>query len=68
MSFYTDNPIKDFERHDAEQERELDKLPKCAECDHPIQDDECYEIGDELICHECLIKNHRKWTENYIRN
>ena len=63
---YTDNPIADFNRWDEEQTKWLDKLPKCAECGEPIQDEECFEINGELICPECLKHNHRKWTEDYI--
>ena len=51
--------------HDAEQERELAKLPVCYECGEPIQTEECYEINDELICPQCMEDNHKKWTENY---
>lgn len=66
MFIRTDNPIRDFERHDAEQQRELDRLPRCAECDEPIQTEHCFEINDELICPECLMTNHRKWVEDYV--
>ena len=63
---YTDNPIEDFNRWDAEQTEQLKRLPKCAECGKPIQDEECYEINDELICPNCLEENHRKQTSDYI--
>lgn len=63
---YTDNPVADFYRWDSAQQAKLDKLPKCAECGEPIQDEECFEINGELICPECLKSNHRKWTEDYI--
>lgn len=62
--FYTDDPLRDFHMHDAEQERKLKMLPKCSECGEHIQTDECYEINDELICPDCLDKNHRKWVED----
>ena len=64
--YYSDNPIADFDRWDSDQQKQLDKLPKCTECDEPIQDEECYEINGALICPECLKNNHRKWTEDYI--
>ncbi len=63
---YTDDPLRDFARHDAEQARELAKLPVCAECGEPIQTEECYEINDELICPECLERYHRKRVEDYV--
>lgn len=64
--YTTDDPLRDFDRWDAEQARELDKLPECAECGEPIQTEECYEVNDELICPECLERNHRKWVDDYV--
>ena len=66
MFYRTDDPLADFNRWDAEQQAALDKLPKCTECDEPIQDEHCYEINDELICEQCLNENHKKWTEDYF--
>lgn len=63
---WTDDPVADFHRHDAEQTRKLESLPRCSECDEPIQSDECYEFNDELICPDCLKDNHRKWVEDYV--
>ena len=61
---HTDDPYRDFLNHEAEKERWLQSRPVCSECEEHIQDDECFEIGGELICPDCLIKNHRKWTDN----
>ena len=66
MFFRTGDALADFARWDEEQTKQLDKLPKCAECGEPIQDEECFEINGELICPGCLKSNHRKWTEDYI--
>ena len=63
---YTDNPVADFERYDAQRQRELDKLPRCSYCDEPIQDDFCFEINDELICESCLNEHHRKLVDAYV--
>ena len=63
---WTDDPVRDAERHEAEQERQLQRLPVCCECDHPIQTDECYEMNGELLCPDCLKDNHKKWTEDYM--
>ena len=63
---YTDNPIRDFEQHDAEQQEWLDKRPVCSECDHPIQDEKCYQFNGELICQNCLETYHEKWTEDFV--
>ena len=67
IEVYTDDPIADFHRHDAEQQEWLEKLPVCSYCDEPIQDDYLYEINDELICEECLNDNFRKNVEDYIQ-
>ena len=66
MFLMTGDPLRDFDLYEAEQEKKMKKLPKCYECGEPIQDEECYEINDELICPKCLIENHRKFTDDYI--
>lgn len=64
--FYTDDPVKDYDRYDKEQQAKLDKLPRCSECDEPIQSEKCYEFNDELICPECLENYHEKDTADYV--
>lgn len=59
------DPIADFERRDREQQRWLNRRPRCSCCDEPIQDEKCYEINDELLCLDCLKENYEKWTEDY---
>ena len=65
MFYRTNDPVADFLRHDAEQQKRLDRLPKCAECDDPIETEECYEINGELICPYCLDANNKHWVEDY---
>jgi formylmethanofuran dehydrogenase subunit E len=60
MCFYTDDPVRDFERWDAEQQAQLDKLPECSECGHKITDEYAYYIHDEWICEDCMDRNYRK--------
>ena len=64
--YYTDNPLADFHRHDAEQQAELEKLPKCCECEEAIQDEHCFEVNGEYVCERCMNENHRKFTEDLI--
>lgn len=67
LVFYrTDDPAADFDRYDAEQQKQLEKRPKCSMCDEPIQNDFLYEINDEVICENCLEQNFRKNVEDYI--
>ena len=67
LVFYrTDDPAADFDRYDAEQQKQLEKCPKCSMCDEHIQDEHYYEINDEVICEECLNDNFRKSVEDYV--
>ena len=64
MLYIPDNYDR-FEMHMAEQERELDRLPRCSECLEPIQDECAYYINDEWICERCMDE-HRKSTDSVI--
>ena len=57
---WTDDPIADFERHDAEQNRRLEQLPVCADCDNAIQDETAYYINGEWICKDCMSSYERE--------
>ena len=52
--FYTDDPIKDYERYCIEEEKLRALLPECADCGEKIEDDKCYVINDEPICESCM--------------
>ena len=58
--FYSSNPVADFERYDAEQEAELDKLPVCVCCEQPIQEEYGFCIDGDWYCEECLNAEFRK--------
>jgi hypothetical protein len=64
----TDDPVADAESWDRYQQQQLARLPKCAYCGETIQDDKCYLINDELICPECLVREHEKNTEDYMES
>lgn len=64
---WSDDPVADYDRYDAEQARKLKQLPICAECGEHIQNTYCYEIEGEYICKSCLIDNHRCRTERLMR-
>lgn len=64
--YYTDNPHADFDSHDREQSEWLDTLPVCCRCGEPIQDEDLYDIDDNLYCEECMKSEFRRCTENYI--
>lgn len=50
----TDDPLKDFDRHDTEQQKKLDRLPKCTECGEPIQQEKAVCIDGDFYCDHCL--------------
>jgi hypothetical protein len=64
--FYSDDPVRDFEQHDREQAKRLEELPFCEVFGKPIQDEHLYLINDEFVCEECLIRDFRKNTEDFI--
>lgn len=51
----TSDPVKDYERYAAEQERELQKLPVCECCGEPIQQEKAVYYNDQWICKDCEI-------------
>lgn len=61
---YTDNPLRDFERWDAEREKLLNRLPQCEDCGEPIQDERAYYIDGGWICCDCMDSYLRDvWPE-----
>lgn len=63
---WTDNPIRDFERWDAEQEEKLEKMPVCDECGEHIQDDYLYDIGGEILCRTCMENKYERSVDDYV--
>lgn len=55
-----------FNQYDREQERQLDRLPKCSDCGQAVQSEHFYLINDEVICPDCLNRNYRKWVDDYV--
>ena len=52
--FRTDDPIRDFERHEAKQESWLARRPVCADCEQHIQEETAYYINGEWLCQGCM--------------
>jgi formylmethanofuran dehydrogenase subunit E len=65
MMFYTDDPVKDYERYDNHMTERLLRLPVCSECKERIQTEYLYEIDGELICEDCM-NDHKKDANDYI--
>lgn len=62
---YTDDPIRDAERYEAEQEAAIELLPVCCECGERITDDFCFQINDEILCETCM-EQYRKFTTDVM--
>lgn len=59
---WTDNPTTDFERHDAAEQRRLERCPRCIECGEHIQAETAYYI-DGWICEDCLDLLYKRDVE-----
>ena len=62
---YSDDPVRDFEMHDAEKSEKLDRLPECDNCNRPIQQDTFFLYRGDKICRECMETEFIVWTEDY---
>lgn len=58
--YYSDDPVRDYDRYCAEQERAIARLPICVDCDEPIQDEDAYYINGEWICLDCMDSYRRE--------
>ena len=51
----SDDPVADFERHDREQQRKLEKMPVCKECGEHIQQEDAVLLDGNWYCDDCLF-------------
>lgn len=51
---WTDDPLADFYRRDAEQAEQEKQRPVCSCCGERIFDGTAYRIGGKLICESCI--------------
>lgn len=58
--FYSDNPALDYDRYCDAQDKLLDKLPRCSQCDEPIQEEYAYYINDEWVCEDCMEEHKQR--------
>lgn len=61
------DPLDDFNRLDQEQARREARLPVCEnpKCKKRIHDEFYFEIDNEILCEECMIKRYRKNTDDF---
>ena len=60
MMMWTDDPIADAERYYTSNDKKIEKLPRCSECDCHIVDEYAYYINDEWICDDCMDSYKRE--------
>ena len=63
---WTDDPVRDYDRYAARQERQLRRFPRCNCCDQYIQTDSFYEINGEPVCPDYLDENFKRSVDDYI--
>ena len=56
-----------WERHEAEQQRQLEKYPICDYCGEEILDDNLFDIDGNLYHEHCMEEQFRKPVENYMK-
>lgn len=63
---WTDDPVRDYERYDAQQENWLKKRPKCAWCGEHIQEESAvyFRNKDEWMCDSCACEMRRYIDED----
>lgn len=63
---WTDDPVRDFERYDAEQEAWLRARPTCDACKNHIQEEYYYELEGIRRCGDCMQKFLDTECRNFI--
>lgn len=54
-----------WEAHEAELERMLEKRPVCRRCGEHIQDEHYYYIDGVIYCEDCMNDKFRRHIEDY---
>lgn len=62
MSYIPDN-YDLWAAHDREQTRQLARLPVCADCGEPIQQEDAIFINGDWLCDDCLSSYRRPITD-----
>lgn len=64
---WSDDPVRDFMRHDKKKEEWRESRPICDHCKKHIQDEHFYDIGGEYVCPSCLEDHYGRSTDDYMR-
>lgn len=69
MSYFRKgDPLEDFDRYDMAQAQYEAKLPQCEKCGKHIQDEIYFEIGNEILCEDCVIDIYGRSTQDWLRD
>lgn len=60
MTRITDDPIADAERWIREQDKALERLPKCDYCGEPIQEEYYFDLCGDRVCERCVENMKRR--------
>lgn len=63
---FTDNPVADFEKYDAEHERIMSRLPVCCLCGERIQQDTAVYFYGKWVCDDCLDDMRKETLEDAV--
>ena len=55
-----------WEAHDRQRAERAAKQPVCEICGDPIWDEHLFLINDEFVCVECLVRDFRRDTDDFI--
>lgn len=64
--FYSDDPVRDFDRYDMAMAQREARLPQCEECGKTIHDDMFFEIDGEIHCENCMRDRYGRSTEDWL--
>lgn len=64
--FYSDDPVRDFDRCDMAMAQREARLPQCEKCGKPINDDLYFEIENEILCEKCMHDAYARSTEDWL--
>ena len=66
--FYSDDPVRDFDRYDMAQAMKEARLPVCDKCKKRIHDDIYFEIDEEILCEKCVHDEYARSTEDWLED
>ena len=61
---WTDDPARDYDRWCDEQDKKLERRPRCCLCEEHIQDDSAVYIDGDWYCDRCLDEHRQMIDED----